>query len=114
MTGISYRGRFDLGRHWLGGCPFVKDDPLFEGFPTNGSCDESYEDILSNANRYALMIEGEKLVMGAWQSENSKLGTMVGRIQQGKGEIILSTLEVLPKLGRLGSDRYLYNLVLSK
>ena len=110
-TGVTYNGSFDIGRHWLGGVLFTKADPLFAGFPVNCSVDEAYEDIAANSSRYALMLEGEQLVMGAWQSENCKLGTMVGRIPQGKGEVIISTLEVVPKLGRLGSDKYLYNIL---
>ena len=110
-TGIRSRGFFRLGVSWLGGQPFARPDPLLDGFPSRGAVDESYEPLASSPDRLALLVEGEELVMGAWQSENCKMGTMVGRVRCGKGEIILSTLDLAPNLGKPGPDRFMINLV---
>ena len=49
--------------------------------------------------------------MGAWQCENCKLGTVVGRIPCGKGEVVVSTLNLVKSLNTYGGTRYFYNLL---
>jgi hypothetical protein len=44
-------------------------------------------------------MDGEQLVAGCWQSFPMSLGTAVGIVPSGKGQIILSTLDICPHLG---------------
>lgn len=49
-------------------------------------------------NRSGLLLEGETLVAGAWHSYPMSLGTAMGVIPCGKGQIIVSTLDIADQL----------------
>ena len=111
LVGVKYDGWFHIGQSWLGGAFFTKKgDPLLAGFPA-GAVNEAYEEIAGHGSRYGLFLEGEDLAMGAWQCENCKLGTVVGRIPCGKGEVVVSTLNLVKSLNTYGGTRYFYNLL---
>jgi PA14 domain/Glycosyl hydrolases family 2 len=104
---VQSRGRFDLGVNWVGGQFFVRKHPLFEGLPTNCALNWPYQRlVLSGPNRYALRLEGEQLVAGAYQSWPFDLGTAVAVIPSGQGRLIVSSLAICDSLNDPGSSAH--------
>jgi hypothetical protein len=97
-TGVTYTGTFKVGNVWLGGQFFVREHPLFAGLPVNCALNWPYQAVVDD-HRIGVKIEGEQLVAGCWQSTSCQLGTAVGIVPFGKGRIIFSTLNIVPKLG---------------
>jgi len=98
-TKTNYSGRFQIGSAWLGGVYFAKQHPLFRGLPTNVGMNWPYQAVVRNGSeRFALEVEGEELVAGAYHCYPMKLGTAVGIIPCGKGKIIFSTLDICGNL----------------
>lgn len=98
---IRYGGDFRIQQNWIGGQYFVREHPLFKGLPVNRALDWPYQAVVdedAEGARYALNLEGEELVVGAYQSYPFALGTAVGVIPFGKGRIVVSTLDISPKL----------------
>ncbi len=99
VSSVTYKGRIDVGINWRGGQFFAREHDLFAGLPVNTALNWPYQRLVKNGrSRYALDMEGEELVAGAWQSMGCRLGTCVGLVSMGKGEIILSTLEICPAI----------------
>ncbi|MDE3741295.1 PA14 domain-containing protein [Maribacter polysaccharolyticus] len=99
VTGVEYNGRIDVGINWRGGQFFAREHDLFDGLPVNTALNWPYQRLVKNGrSRYALDMEGEELVAGAWQSMGCRLGTSVGVVSTGEGKIILSTLEICPAI----------------
>lgn len=98
-TGTQYRGWFKVGTSWNGGQYFVRAHPLFKDLPVNSGMNWPYQDVLGEPRR-ALLFEGEQLVAGAQQVGGNELGTVVGVIPYGKGEVIFSTLNIVPELNK--------------
>ena len=96
---ISYNYRKDLDSLWFGGHFFVKEHELFSELPVNTAFNWEYQ-VFSRytAERYGLILEGEEAVVGAISKEDIDIATSVGIIPYGKGEIIFSTLDILPNL----------------
>ena len=98
-TKTNYSGRFQIGSAWLGGVYFAKQHPLFRGLPTNVGMNWPYQAVVRNGSeRFALEVEGEELIAGAYHCYPMKLGTAVGIIPCGKGKIIFSTLDICGNL----------------
>jgi beta-galactosidase len=98
-TNVKYKGPFTLGTAWTGGQYFAVKHPLFAGLPVNQALNWPYEDVVrTGRSRYGLVLDGEQLVAGCWQSTPMQLGTAVGVIPSGKGKIVVSTLDICPHL----------------
>ncbi len=98
-TKASCTGKFEIGTAWLGGVFFVKQHPLFKDLPTNDGMNWPYQAVVRNGGeRFALEVEGEECVAGAYHAYPMKLGTAVGIIPCGKGKIIFNTLDVCGNL----------------
>jgi hypothetical protein len=83
----------------LGGVYFAKQHPLFSSLPTNEGMNWPYQAVVRNGSeRFALEVEGEELIAGAYHCYPMKLGTAVGIIPCGKGKIIFSTLDICGNL----------------
>lgn len=109
--GGQYNGKFVLGDVWVGGHYFTTDNPVFDGFPKNEAMDVPFYQIADGGkNRYALRLEGEELIAGAWQSLGHKLGTAIGRYRLGKGTILLSSLNLVPNRDTPAGRQLLFNL----
>jgi len=101
VAGIKYNGRFNIGVNWLGGQFFVKAHPLFQGLPTDCALNWPYQAVVRNGrSRYALLMDGEELVAGGYETMGCKLGTAVGIVNCGKGKIVVSTLDICPQLSK--------------
>jgi len=98
-TSVKYAGSFKIGTTWLGGIHFVREHPLFKDLPVNQALDWPYQAVVRNGKtRSGLLLEGEDLVAGAWHSYPMALGTAVGIIHCGKGQIVVSTLDIASQL----------------
>ncbi|PTY05715.1 hypothetical protein DB347_15230 [Opitutaceae bacterium EW11] len=96
---LRYRGLFKVGRTWLGGVHFVGHDRLLSGLPIDGAMDWPYQGLVRNGDeRLGLQLEGEDLIAGCYHSYPMRLGTVVGRVAVGRGQVIFSTLDVTSNL----------------
>jgi len=99
--GIRYDGAFPIGKSWQGGQFFVRSHPLFKGLPINQAMDWPYQQLVRGTHgRYGMLIDGEDLVAGCYNTPAGKclLGTAVGIVPCGKGQVLLSTLEIASRL----------------
>jgi hypothetical protein len=77
----------------------------FKDLPSNCAMDWPYQSVVRNGRaRSGLRMEGEELVAGAWHSYPMELGTAVGVIACGKGQIVVSTLDIAGQLGSSDSS----------
>jgi hypothetical protein len=97
-TGLPKGESFHIGRNWLGGQYFVKEHPLFAGLPVNQALNWPYQGVFSS-NRSALKLQGGELIAGAYQTWPMQLGSAVSILPAGKGKIIVSSLDLIGKLG---------------
>ncbi|MCD8260134.1 MAG: PA14 domain-containing protein [Bacteroides sp.] len=104
-TEIQYNGYYSVGRNWVGGVHFVKEHPLFKGLPVNDGLNWPYQAVVRQGDsRFGLRIEGKEMVVGSYRSTPFELGTAVGIILCGKGEIIFSTLDILANLDQISGS----------
>jgi hypothetical protein len=99
--GIRYDGAFPIGKSWAGGQFFVRSHPLFKDLPVNQAMDWPYQQIVRGAHgRYGMRMDGEELVAGCYNNPAGDcfLGTAVGIVPCGKGEVLLSSLEIASRL----------------
>ena len=96
-SGIPQGKAFQLGGSWLGGQYFVKDHPLFSGFPVNQALNWPYQGVVGG-RRTALQINGGELIAGAYHTWPMQLGSAVSILPCGKGRIILSGLDIIDQL----------------
>jgi len=98
-TNVRSHGSFVVDKNWVGGVHFVKDHPLFHGLPVNCGMNWPYQAVVSDGQRrIALRLENEELVVGAYRSYPFDLGTSVAVIPCGKGNIVISTLNIVDNL----------------
>ncbi len=98
---IKYDGPMIIGQNWVGGGFFVLDHPLFDGLPRACAMNWEYQVIqrhrqVIRPGRYALWLTGEEAAAGAFNNHEPRPGTTVAVVRVGKGQIILSTLTMLP------------------
>jgi len=99
LGAVPANARMNLDSMWFGGHFFVKDHALFRDLPVNTAFNWEYQVLARySANRYGLLIHGGESVAGTITREDPEIGTAVGIIPCGKGEIIFSTLDILPNL----------------
>lgn len=98
-TSLRGTDSFVVGRDWIGGQYFSKPHPLLKDLPVGQALDWPYQRVVDvTRQRVGLNIEGEELVVGAWNSWPFKLGTAVGVVPCGKGRVLLSTLSIADAL----------------
>ena len=96
---VDYRGKKELGRLWYGGNFFVREHPLFHDLPVNTAFNWEYQCFARyNRERYGLRLSGDEIVVGAYSDHRHEMYSAVSIIRVGRGEIILSTLDILPNL----------------
>ena len=99
--GIRYDGAFPVGKSWAGGQFFVRDHPLFKDLPVNRAMNWPYQQVVRGTHgRYGMFMDGEELIAGCYNTAAGKtmLGTAVGIVPCGKGEVLLSSLEIVSRL----------------
>lgn len=98
-TPVKINKIYTVGKNWVGGLHFVKDHPLFDGLPVNCAMDWPYQAVVEDGDhRFSFDMEGAELVVGSYRSWPFYLGTAVGVIPYGKGQIIFSTLNIPDQL----------------
>lgn len=98
---VRYSGRLWHGRYWMGGGFFVREHPLFAGLPTGGAMGRPYQELVNyERERFGLLLEGEEAVVGCFSDHQLELGTALGIVSHGRGQLLLSTLDVMPSLDR--------------
>ncbi|HPF37972.1 MAG TPA: PA14 domain-containing protein [Phycisphaerae bacterium] len=96
---VEYDGRMNHGRFWLGGSYFVRSHPLFDGLPVNCGMNWEYQEIVNyDRRRFGLHLRGEEVVAGCVTGSEHEVATAVGIVRCGNGQIVLSTLDLLPML----------------
>jgi beta-galactosidase len=99
-SSVKANGSFQVGTDWLGGQFFVKKHPLLDGLPMDCAMNWPYQRVVrKGGNRMGMLLEGEELVAGAYQTWPMSLGTAIGVIPCGKGRIIVSSLDIAGALG---------------
>ena len=92
---VDYRGSVQIDKNWFGGNHFVKDHPLFNDLPVNCAFNWEYQSLAQYIRyRYGMRLYGEECIVGVQCEHKPELFTSVGIIPLGRGEIILSALDL--------------------
>ena len=117
---VKYNGFYTVGRNWIGGVHFVKDDPLFDKMPVNVGMGWPYQALVRDGDRrVGFEMEGDDMIVGSYRSWAFHLGSALGKLKCGKGEIIYNTLDISDNLLRDDSSasvarRLFFNLLNAK
>lgn len=117
---MKYNGFYTVGRNWIGGVHFVKDDPLFDKMPVNVGMGWPYQALVRDGDRrVGFEMEGDDMIVGSYRSWAFHLGSALGKLKCGKGEIIYNTLDISDNLLRDDSSasvarRLFFNLLNAK
>lgn len=99
LGALTYHGWMHGKSHWLGSNYFVRQHPLFAGLPVNQGMNWPFQEFAEyGAKRYGLLLDDEEAVVGFVSDHQHRVGTAVGVVRHGKGRIVLSTLELVPRL----------------
>ena len=109
-TGVPQGESFEVGRAWLGGQYFAKAHPSFDGLPVNQGLGWAYQGVL-DGKRLGLDVRGGELVAGAYHTWPMKLGSAVSVVPLGKGKVILSSLDIAPRLPGAVASRIFCNMI---
>ena len=109
-TGVPQGESFEVGRAWLGGQYFAKAHPIFDGLPVNQGLGWAYQGVL-DGKRLGLDVRGGELVAGAYHTWPMKLGSAVSVVPLGKGKVILSSLDIAPRLPGAVASRIFCNMI---
>ncbi len=92
---LDYRGSVPINRDWYGGNYFVKEDKIFEDLPVNTAFNWEYQCLAGYENkRLGLRIENGESIVGVYADHKEELFSAVVRIPVGRGEIIISSLDL--------------------
>lgn len=96
---VGYKGYYVVGKDWIGGTHFVKDNPLFKELPVNCAMGWPYQELVRDGDhRTGFLIDGGEMIAGSYRSWPFHLGSAVGILPCGKGKIIYSTLNIVNAL----------------
>lgn len=97
---LSYDGRLDHGRYWMGGGFFSrKGHALLRGLPSGGALGRPFQELVHyGRQRSGLFLDGEELVIGCVSDHQPRPATALGIVRIGRGRILLSTLDLLRPL----------------
>jgi len=92
---LDYRGSAPIKRDWYGGNYFVKEDKIFLDLPVNTAFNWEYQCLAGyENNRLGLRIENGESIVGVYADHKEELYSAVVRIPVGRGEIIISSLDL--------------------
>jgi hypothetical protein len=92
---LDYRGSKKLGTSWFGGNYFVRDNPLFEGLPTNCVFNWEYQCFATyNRKRIGLRLFNGETVVGCVSDHKEEVYSALSIIPAGRGNIILCALDM--------------------
>jgi len=91
----EFNGSRKLGINWFGGNFFVRANPFFAGLPVNTAFNWEYQCFASyNREREGLRLENDICYVGAHTDHKNELFSAFSVIPMGKGQIIISTLDI--------------------
>ncbi len=91
----KFQETFYVGTNWLGGAMFSKPHPIFKELPAGDALNWPYQALIhTGVERMGFVMEGEEVIVGAWHSYPMKIGTAVGGVKVGNGQVIFSTLDI--------------------
>lgn len=98
---LDYRGSVPLRTVWFGGNYAVAYNEYFEGLPVNTAFNWEYQSLAQyHNNRKALRIYNGECLVAAIAEHRPEVFTALHKLRLGKGEIILSTLDIVLALNR--------------
>ena len=93
---INYYGKQDIGSVWYGGNYFNRSHPLFNGLPVNTAFNWEYQSLADyDKKRIGLRLRGEYSIAGIYADHRQEVYTALGIVPYGRGEIILSTFDLV-------------------
>ena len=94
-SSVLFKDKFYVGRNWLGGVMFSNKHPILKELPSGKALNWPFQAIIRSGNdRMGLIMEGEELIVGAYHSYPMALGTAMGIVKIGNGEVLFSTLDI--------------------
>lgn len=98
-SNASFKNKFFVGKNWLGGVMFSKPHPVLKDLPSGTALNWPFQALIhSGDDRMGLDMDGEELIIGAYHTYPMELGTAMGTIQMGRGELLFSTLDIYNNL----------------
>ncbi|MGM8361848.1 glycoside hydrolase family 2 protein [Flavobacterium sp. ARAG 55.4] len=92
---MDYRGSKKIKTNWYGGNYFVKEDKIFNDLPVNTAFNWEYQCLAGyENNRLGIRSENGETIVGIYADHKEELYSAVVRIPLGRGEIILSSLDL--------------------
>ena len=83
----------------MGGGFFSREHPLLEGLPAGGALGRPFQELVAyERERFGLLLSGEEAVVGCFSDHQLPLATAVGVVPHGRGQLLFSTLDVMPAL----------------
>ncbi|MEH0152899.1 sugar-binding domain-containing protein [Limibacter armeniacum] len=91
----DFRGSRKMWRDWFGGNYIVKEHPLFEGLPVNTVFNWEYQTLaLYQRDRTVMRMHSGECVVGAYADNKAEFYSALSVIPFGKGQIIVSSLDL--------------------
>jgi beta-galactosidase len=92
---LDYRGSKALGKAWYGGNFFVRENPFFEGLPTNCAFNWEFQCFAAyNRNRLGLRIFNGQTYVGCVSDHKKEVYSAFSQIPAGRGQIIITSLDI--------------------
>lgn len=116
-VGANYKDFYSVGRNWVGGVHFVRDNKYFDKMPVNIGMGWPYQALVRDGDRrIGFEMDDENMYVGSYRSWPFHLGSAFGEYTLGKGKIIYNTLDIEDNLLRKDSDasvarRLFYNIL---
>lgn len=116
-AGVTYKGFYTVGRNWVGGVHFVKDNPFFDKMPVNVGMGWPYQALVRDGDRrLGFELDGDNMIVGSYRSWPFYLGSAFGELKCRNGTIIYNTLDIESNLLNEDSSasvarRLFYNLL---
>jgi len=93
---IDYRGSKTLGKSWYGGNYFVRENPLFEGLPTDCAFNWEYQCFAAyNRNRVGLRIFNGETLVGCVSDHKKEVYSALSVVPVGRGRVIMTSLDMM-------------------
>uniref|UniRef100_UPI00404766B9 glycoside hydrolase family 2 TIM barrel-domain containing protein n=1 Tax=Flavobacterium sp. TaxID=239 RepID=UPI00404766B9 len=92
---MDYRGSRKIKTNWYGGNYFVKKDGVFNELPVDTAFNWEYQCLAGyENNRFGIRCENGETIVGIYADHKEELFSAVVKIPVGRGEIIISTLDL--------------------
>lgn len=98
---LDYRGKVQMRNVWWGGNYAVAENPYFDGLPQNCVFNWEYQALAQyHKDRWALRLGSGECLVAAVADHKAEVFSALHKIKLGRGQIILSTLDIPISLHR--------------